>query len=229
MMDKLGKTAGCQETPVGNKERTPARQELRLSLVAAITFLVATFLLGLAIGHHNSPSWEDRREVRKFIETHCTRRFVVAPGREPLPESDPIEVRLRVREQDYVYRDDTQRIAREDVGDFEAVSKYPKDNQNLVICGVSVATSAANLLGYTASVSLNARNKIVAAAAAGVTVVAAAAYWGYSMGFSDNPDFNTKAFQEKLDDKMVWHGLATQFRSNELRRLRPEAAPSVTP
>jgi hypothetical protein len=238
MMDKLDETAGSQKTPVGNKEET-ARQALRLSLTAAISFVLASIGLGYAWGIHKSPKWTDRSEVAKFIAIHSTKQFDVASGRELLPGGAPIEVRLRVRELDYVYRTDTQKITPEPVPvrDLEKLKDpmQSKDNQTLIMAGGSLATAAAQLLGPNVSGSLNllGKNKTVVAAAVGVVVVGvvvgAGAYWGFVMGYKPDPDFSTQAFQEKLNDTMLWHGLATQYRSDELRRRRPEAAPSATP
>jgi hypothetical protein len=236
MMDKLDETAGSQKTPAGNKEgKTSARQVLRLSLTAAISFILATIGLGYAIGVKQSSKWKDRGEVAKFIAIHSTKQFVVALGRELPPEIAPVEVRLRVREMDYVYRTDTQKIIPELVppSDFEKLKDQSKDNI-LFMAGGSLANAAAQLLGPSASVPLNVlgKNKIVvlaAAATAGLVVAGAGVWWGFRMGYNPDPDFSTPAFKEKLADTMLWQGLATQFRSDKLRRRQPEAAPSATP
>jgi hypothetical protein len=236
MMDKLDETAGSQETPAGNKEgKTSAKQVLRLSLTAAISFILATIGLGYAIGVKQSSKWKDPGEVAKFIAIHSTKQF--ASGRELPLEIAPVEVRLRVREMDYVYRTDTQRITPELVPprDVEKLKDQSKDNNTLILAGGSLATAVAQLLGPSASVSLNllGKNKIVVFVAAVVVVVvvvvAPGVYWGFRMGYKPDPDFSTPAFKEKLSDTMLWHGLATQYRSDELRRRRPEAAPSATP
>lgn len=92
-MDKLDETAGSQETQVSNKERTSA---LRLSLGVAVSFVITTIALGILIGRIDSPKWDNRVQVAKFINSHYKARFL-AEGREPLPESDPIELRFPTR------------------------------------------------------------------------------------------------------------------------------------
>jgi hypothetical protein len=237
MMNKLDETAGSQETPVGNKEGTSAKQVLRLSLGAAISFLIATFVLGYALGKNKSPDWEDPVRVSNFIADNCTKQFVVASGRQPLPESDPIELRLRVRERDYVYRTDTDEITPEllPVRDRQALPKHKmqsKDNQSLMTAAGALGTSAAGLLANV-RVSLNwlgkVRNGKIVGAAAAAAVLGVGGFYGYYMGFRGEPDYSSKMFQEMLRDKVVWRGLATQYRSDELHRLRAEAAPSATP
>ena len=69
-MDKLDETAGSQETQVGNKERTTSdRQMLRLSLGAAVGFLITTIALGYLIGRIHSPKWDNRVLVRSSWRT----------------------------------------------------------------------------------------------------------------------------------------------------------------
>jgi hypothetical protein len=66
--------------------------------------LITTIALGYVLGGINSPNWEDPTEVIKFMEEHGSGRFVVPAPRQLLPESDPIELRIRIDDRQLTYR-----------------------------------------------------------------------------------------------------------------------------
>jgi hypothetical protein len=234
MMDKLEDAAASQETPVGSKEQTSPKHVLRVSLGAAISFLITTIALGYVLGRINSPNWEDPRQVSKFITKHYSPRFLVAAGRQPLPESDPIELRLRVADRELVYRTDTEEITEElvPIRDLHQ-TRQSKDNQSLIQTAGALGASAAGLL-TNVRVSLGnslvkVRNGKIIGVAAAAAVVGVGAAWGYYMGFSGEPDYSSKPFQEMRHDKVVWRGLAAQYRSAAISQAASRAAPSATP
>jgi hypothetical protein len=225
MMDKLNETAGSQETQVRNKERTTSdRQMLRLSLGAAVGFLITTIALGYPIGRINSPKWENRKVVGKFVENHYRGRFL-AEGREPLSNSDPIELRLRLDDRDLVYRTDTREINEEVLPSEEVQAGRSKDNQTLIQTAFAIG---APLAAPLAKVEVSLRNKIAVVAVAAVAIVGAGGLLGYAMGFDGDPDYSSKPFQEMRSDKARWRQLAEDYRT-KTSRAPSRAAPSATP
>jgi len=230
MMDKPEEAAGSQKTPVGGKERTSARHVLCLGLVAVMGFLIATFELGYWVGRSES-NWENPRLVDAFMATHCSARFLVAAGRQPLPASDPIELRLRAGDREFVYSTDTDQVS--EAGDLQALPNQTKDDQqnlirpieSLVMAGTGLFPKVRVPLGSLANV----RNPNILRFVAAVGVVVASAVWGYSLGFKAEPNYYSKMFQEKLHNKVVWQGLARDYRSRETSPPPSRAAPSATP
>jgi hypothetical protein len=234
MMDKLDETAGSQETQVSNKGRTSTRRVLCLSLVAVMGFLIATFELGYWVGRSKS-NWESARRVDAFMATHCNARFLVAGDRQPLPTSDPIELRLRAGDREFAYRTDTEQICDEllPAGDRQALPDQTKDDQlNLIHPAEAVVIAGAGLFPKV-RVPIEwlekVRNGRILGVAAAVGVVGASALWGYSLGFKAEPNFSSKMFQERLHDRVVWRGLERDYRSRQTSPPPTRAAPSVTP
>jgi hypothetical protein len=226
MMDKLDETAGSQETQVGNKERTTSdrRQMVRLSVGAAVGFLIATIALGYLIGRINSPKWENRVVVGKFVADHYRGKFL-AEGR---PESDPIELRLRLGDIDLVYRTDTKEIQEVAVPIEEVHAERSKDNQTLIQSAFIVAAPLAAPLSNV-HVSLGNKVEVVAVVTVvGAAVVGAGGLLGYSWGFDPDPDYSSKPFQEMRSNKARWRQLAEDYRT-KTSRASNRAAPSATP
>lgn len=237
-MAKLKGAAGPQETPVGSKKRISVRQALRLSLGAVMGFLIATFALGYWLGRANSTDWEDPVRVINFMAKHRSARFLVAAGRQPLPESDPIELRLRVGDRQLVYRTDTEEITEEllPIRDLQALpnqTRQSKDNQSLIQTAEGLGAGAAGLLTNVrvspGSWPGKIRNHKIAGVAAAAAAICVPTALGYYMGFSREPDYSSKEFQEMLRDKARWRRLAADYRSAETSRVPPGAAPSATP
>jgi hypothetical protein len=233
MMDKPEEAAGSQKTPVGGKERTSARHVLCLSLVAVMGFLIATFELGYWVGRSKS-NWESPRLVDAFMATHRSARFLVAADRQPLPASDPIELRLRAGDREFAYRTDTDQISDEflPAGDRQALPNQTKDDQQNLIHPAEGLGMAGTALFPKARVPvgwLNVRNGRILGFVAAVGVVGASAVCGYSLGFKAEPNYYSKMFQDKLHDRVVWRGLARDYRSAATSGAPSRAAPSATP
>ena len=233
-MSKLKKDAGSPDTPVRSKKRTSARQVLRISLGAAVTFLITTFALGYVLGWYNSPNWEDPLEVKKFMRKHYIGRFVGPAGRQQLPESDPIELRLRLADRELVYRTDTEEITEEELlPDLQALPNQRRQSKDrLVQAAEALGGSAGSLLAKVHVplgnwLGIVPKGRFVAFAAATV-VLGAGAVWGYSMGFSEAPDYSSKPFQEWSSDKALWRRLEEHYRTKS-SRAPSSAAPSATP
>ena len=223
-MDKLDETAGSEETQVGNKERTTSdRQRVRLSVGAAVGFLIATIALGYLIGRIQSPKWENRVVVGKFVADHYRGKFL-AEGREPRPNS-PIELRFRLGDLDLVYRTDTKEIQEVAVPIEEVHAERSKDNQTLIQSAFIVA---APLTAPLSNVHVSLGNKVAVVAVAAVFVVGAGGLVGYSWGFDPDPDYSSKPFQEMRSNKARWGQLAEDYRT-KTSRASSRAAPSATP
>jgi hypothetical protein len=135
MMKKLKKAAGPQETSTGSKKRISARHELRVTLGAVVSFLVATFLLGYYLGWNRSQRWDDTSFVRDFMREHLSAKFLAA-SRQSLPESDPIELRLPVDDRQFTYRTDIpEKIAEDPLSDRDPQARQQKDYHESVIQG----------------------------------------------------------------------------------------------
>jgi len=231
MMKKLKKAGGSQEAPVGSKKRSSARHMLGLSLVAVMGFLIATFELGYWVGRSKS-NWESPRVVDAFMATHCSARFVVAADRQPLPAIDPIELRLRAGDQEFAYSTDTDEISVA-AGDPQALPNQTKEDQQILIHPVEGLGMAGTALFPKVKVPLgslaNVRNGKILGFVAAVGVVGASAVWGYSLGFKPEPNYYSKMFQEKLHNRVVWRGLARDYRSAATSGAPSRAAPSATP
>ena len=81
-------------------------------------------------------------------------------------------------------------------------------------------------LGRVLHVSLG--NKVAVVAVAAVAVLGAGGLLGYYMGFSGDPDYSSKPFQEMRSDKARWRQFAEQYRT-KTSRAPSRAAPSATP
>ena len=229
-MKKLKKVAGSQEAPVGSKERTSAKDVVRISLGAAIGVLITTIGLGYLIGRINSPHWEDPIDVHNFIATHYS----------ALPERDPIELRFRLGDQYLVYRTDTEKITEEalPIDELLALSHQPrrsKENQSLVQNAFALGAVAVAPLN-TVRVSLGSyvgkagKGKFAGVAIAAV-VLGAGGFLGYHLGFRGDPDYSdysSKPFQEMRSDKARWRQLAEYHRTKS-SRAPSRAALSATP
>jgi hypothetical protein len=237
MMDKLDETDGSQETQVSNKERTSAKDAVHISLGAAIGVLITTIGLGFLIGRINSPKWEDPIDVHNFIADHYSGRFLETAGRQPVPESDPIELRFRLGDRYLVYRTDTEAITEElpPIDELRALLHQPrrsKDNQSLVQSAFAlgaVAVAPLNNVRVSLGSYLGKAGKgKFAGVATAVVVLGAGGFWGYQMGFKGDPDYSSKPFQEMRSDKALWRRLAEHYRTKSSRALST-AAPSATP
>ena len=239
-MDKLDETAGSQETQVSNKERTSAKDVVRISLGAAIGVLITTIGLGYLIGRINSPHSEDPIDVYNFIATHYSGRFLETAGRQPVPEREPIELRFRLGDQYLVYRTDPEEITEEalPIDELLALSHQPrrsKENQSLVQNAFALGAVAVAPLN-TVRVSLGSyvgkagKGKFAGVAIAAV-VLGAGGFLGYHWGFKGDPDYSdysSKPFQEMRSDKARWRQLAEYHRTKS-SRAPSRAAPSATP
>jgi hypothetical protein len=240
MMKKLKKAAGSQETPVGSKKRTSARRELRVTLAAVVSFLAITFVLGYYLGRNGSPNWEDTSVVRDFMREHRSARFLPA-GRpfverifpyteaESLPESGPIELRLPVDDRQFTYRTDIpEKIAEDPLSDRDPQARQPKDYHESVIQGGAFVTAAGNFFGHVplGKLLIKAPRIIIFA---GATVVCASGVCGYYLGYSKEPNYHSKRFQEMLHNPVIWRGIAEEYRRAATSRAPSRAAPSATP
>jgi hypothetical protein len=223
MMDKPEEAAGSQKTPVGGKERT---SELRLSLGVAVTFVITTIALGILIGRFDSPKWDNRVQVAKFINSHYEARFL-AEGREPLPERDPIELRFRLDDRYLVYRTDKDEIRDVAVPAEELPNPTwrSKENQGLIHEGFALGAPVA---AYLSKVHVSLGNKIVVVTLAGGAVLVSGVFLGYYVSHNEDPDFSSKPFQEMRSDKARWRQLAEYHRTKS-SRAPSRAAPSATP
>jgi hypothetical protein len=237
MMDKLDETAGSQETQVSNNERTSAKDVVRISLGVAIGVLITTIGLGYLIGRINSPSWDDPVNVHNFIADHYSGRFLETAGRQPLPESDPIELRFRLDDRYLVYRTDTETITEDPlpIDELRALSNQPrrsKDNQSLVQSAFALGAIAVAPLNNV-RVSLGnylakAGKGKFAGVATAAAVLGAGGFWGYYMGFRGDPDYSSKPFQEMRSDKALWRRIAEHYRTKS-SRAPSRTGPSATP
>ena len=223
-MKKLKKAAGSQETPVGSKKRTSVRREVSITLGAAVSFLAITFTLGYHLGREGSPDWDDPVVVRDFMEKHYDARFLGSEGRQPIPESDPIEVSLPVDDRKFTYRTDIpEKIAEDLLSVWDREARPSKDYHESVIQGTAFATAAGALLNKVPLRQLpaKARNSIFSAAA----VLGAGGICGYYVGYSKEPNYYSKRFQSMLRETVVWRGLAEDYRTKALSRAAPSATP----
>ena len=223
MMKKLKKAAGSQETPVGSKKRTSVRREVSITLGAAVSFLAITFTLGYHLGRCGSPNWDNPVFVRDFMKNHYDARFLGSEGRQPIPESDPIEVSLPVDDRKFTYRTDTEKIAEDPLSVWDREARPSKDYHESVIQGTAFATAAGALLNKVPLRQLpaKARNSIFGAAA----VLGAGGICGYYMGYSKEPNYYSKQFQSTLRDPVEWRRLAEDYRTKALSRAAPSATP----
>ena len=240
MMDKPEEAAGSQKTPVSNKERTSAKDVVRISLGAAIGVLITTIGLGYLIGRINSPNWEDPINVHNFIATHYSGRFLETAGRQPLPKSDPIELRFRLGDRYLVYRTDTEKITEEvlPIDELLALSHQPgrsKENQSLLqnafaLGAVAVAPLNNVRVSLGSYVGKAGKGKFAGVATAAV-VLGAGGFLGYHFGFKGDPDYSdysSKPFQEMRSEKALWRRIAEHYRTKS-SRAPSSAAPSATP
>jgi hypothetical protein len=242
MMKKLKKAAGSQETSIGSKKRTSARHELRVTLGAVlgavVSFLAITFMLGYHLGRSASPNWEDTFVVRDFMDKHLSAQFVPA-GRQSLPESDPtwtanlmwppIELSLQTDDQKFTYRTDTpEKIAEYPLSVRDRQAPQSKDYHESVNQGGTWALSAGTLLTKAPLgkwLVKAPKSKVFAAA----MVIGAGGVCGFYVGYTNEPKYHSKRFQEMLHEPLVWRGLAEDYRHATSSRPPSRAAPSATP
>ena len=238
-MDNPEEDGGSEKTPAGGKERTSVWRVLSLSLVAVMAFLIATFELGQWVGRRNS-NWESRSVVYKFMKTQHTARFIVAAGRQPLPASDPIELRLRAGYREFTYNTDTDQISEGEAqpsGDLQALLRNQtkddqRDQRDLIHIAESLGLTGTGLFSKVqipVESLANVRNGEILGVVTAVTAVGASAALGYSLAYKKEPDYYSKTFQEMLHNKVVWQALARERRSVETSRALRRAAPSTTP
>jgi hypothetical protein len=232
MMKKLKKAAGSQETSIGSKKRTSARHELRVTLGAVVgavvSFLAITFMLGYHLGSSASPNWEDTSVVRDFMDKHLSAQFVPA-GRQSLPESDPLELSLQTDDQRFTYRSDTpEKIAEYPLSVRDRQAPQSKDYHESVNQGGTWALSAGTLLTKAPLgewLVKAPKSKLFAAA----MVIGAGGVCGFYVGYTNEPKYHSKRFQEMLHEPLVWRGLAEDYRHIATSRPPSRAAPSATP
>jgi hypothetical protein len=229
MMKKLKKAAGPQETPVGSKKRTSVRAELRVTLAAAVSFLAVTFVLGYYLGKNRSPDWEDTFVVRDFMRKHSSGPFLPV-GRQSLPGSDSIELQLVVDDRKFIYTTDPEKIDEKEVSlSDRPQARQPKDYHESVIQGGMWATAAGNIFGRFPISNWLGKAPRSGIFVAGAAVIGASGAYGYYLGYSKEPKYHSKRFQEMLHDPVTWRGIAEEYRRAATSPAPSTAAPSATP
>ena len=230
-MKKLKKAAGSQETSIASKKRTSARQELRVTVGAVVgavvSFLAITFMLGYHLGRNNSPDWDDTSTVRNFMDKHLSAQFVPA-GRQSLPEIDPIELSLQTDDQKFTYRTDPEKIVADPLSVRDRQAPQSKDYHESVNQGGTWALSAGTLLTKAPLgewLVKAPKSKLFAAA----MVIGIGGVCGFYVGYTNEPKYHSKRFQEMLHEPLVWRGLAEDYRHIATSGPPSSAAPSATP
>jgi len=214
MTYRVKKAEGSPKTP---DKRTSAKKAVSIGLGAGVSFIIATILLGYALGNYYSTDWKKRDNVTKFIATHY----------KPRPESDPVELRLRVGDRDLVYKIDTEEFTEEQVLPIpDLQTRQSKDTQSVIhSAGLLGASASAVFPKVRVFLGKGLKGKTAGVVAA-VAVLGIGGVWGFSMAYTTEPDYSSKLFQEMLRDKVVWRGLAKQYRNDA---TPSRAIPSATP